>query len=42
MADIAIFNPDSINTPRAPYSHVAEVGAGAKHDRGPGGDRPRW
>lgn len=30
MADIAIFNPDSINTPRAPYSHVAEVGAGAK------------
>jgi enamine deaminase RidA (YjgF/YER057c/UK114 family) len=30
MADIAIFNPDSINTPRGPYSHVAEVGAGAK------------
>ena len=30
MADIDIFNPDTINTPRAPYSHVAEVGAGAK------------
>jgi enamine deaminase RidA (YjgF/YER057c/UK114 family) len=29
MADIAIFNPDSINMPRAPYSHVAEVGVGA-------------
>jgi len=30
MADIDVFNPDTINTPRATYSHVAEVGAGAK------------
>jgi enamine deaminase RidA (YjgF/YER057c/UK114 family) len=30
MADIKIFNPDSIAAPVAPYSHVAEVGAGAK------------
>jgi 2-iminobutanoate/2-iminopropanoate deaminase len=30
MAQIDVFNPDTINTPRAPYSHVAEVGPGAK------------
>ena len=30
MAEIDIFNPDTINKPVAPYSHVAEVGAGAK------------
>ncbi|MCC6948572.1 MAG: RidA family protein [Bradyrhizobiaceae bacterium] len=30
MAEIEIFNPDSINTPRGTYSHVAELQAGAK------------
>lgn len=30
MAQIEIFNPDAINKPRAPYSHVAAVAAGAK------------
>lgn len=30
MAEIDIFNPDTISKPVAPYSHVAEVGAGAK------------
>jgi enamine deaminase RidA (YjgF/YER057c/UK114 family) len=30
MANINIFNPDTINAPRAPYSQVAEVAAGAK------------
>ena len=30
MAEIDIFNPDTISKPIAPYSHVAEVGAGAK------------
>jgi enamine deaminase RidA (YjgF/YER057c/UK114 family) len=30
MADIEIFNPDSISTPGGTYSHVAEVGPGAK------------
>jgi enamine deaminase RidA (YjgF/YER057c/UK114 family) len=27
---VEIFNPDSINTPRGTYSHVAEVPSGAK------------
>jgi enamine deaminase RidA (YjgF/YER057c/UK114 family) len=30
MAEIEIFNPDSINTPRGTYSHVAELQPGAK------------
>lgn len=30
MADIKIFNPESLSAPRAPYSHVAEVAAGAR------------
>lgn len=30
MARIEIFNPDAINRPRAPYSHVAVAGAGAR------------
>jgi 2-iminobutanoate/2-iminopropanoate deaminase len=30
MAEIEIFNPATINTPRGTYSHVAEVAPGAK------------
>jgi enamine deaminase RidA (YjgF/YER057c/UK114 family) len=30
MAEIDIFNPDTINPPRGAYSHVAEAAAGAK------------
>lgn len=30
MAEIEIFNPDSINSPRGSYSHVAELQPGAK------------
>jgi 2-iminobutanoate/2-iminopropanoate deaminase len=30
MAEIDIFNPDTINPPAGAYSHVAEVAAGAK------------